>query len=185
MKILVRVLVALLFFVNAIGCRAMDVNLDKTKILRCENITLANSGVGVPFSNRVVNEDYGLTVTIPRNYIGWSGVDPRAPFHGFTIFLGGELTACIDLEIHIRVDEDKKPTYPERSKKIELSGITGRQTKISGKIDGEEYVNLRTVFSCVHGKNTSDGELILIVPMSNIAMSLDLYTGVLNSMSCH
>lgn len=68
--------------------------------------TLSRPGVGSAFRGTVRNDDYAVSVQIPKGLVGWEGTDPPAPFHGFTIFLDPQMTACIVFEVHIRVDED-------------------------------------------------------------------------------
>lgn len=121
--------------------------------------------MGNVFKGDVINDDYAFSAYIPNELLGWGGVSPDAPFHGFTVFLNtlNLSDACIDFEIHRRIDNDEERNYPDTAHHIRLGNISGWELIQKEKIMGMEVKIVRTSFSYEKGYEVIDGIIIMSI----------------------
>jgi hypothetical protein len=144
----------------------------------CGSLTLTRPGMGIAYRGTVRNSDYQFRVTIPPELTGWSGVAPEAPFHGFVVFLPGEPIACINFEMHIRIDdvaEGKGQEKEQTNNMVKVGNITGREERTSGMIDGIEWANVKIKFSVPQGKRVDDGSVALITPVRDLNRNMPIF----------
>lgn len=119
-------------------------------------------GTGRQFIGHLRNEDYDLSLSIPRGLAGWSGVSDSAPFHGFKAFLGNDGKSCIIFEIHIRVDD--APQTHSGTVLRSLGRATGWESEERINVNGAEIISMVTDFSYERNDFTADGFVRLIAP---------------------
>jgi hypothetical protein len=151
----------------------------------CSDVFGAPPGSGASYSGRVSNDDYNFSAQIPDGLKGWRGVAQGAPYHGFTMFRGDSTNACIAIEMHIRVEDDEAPLRPASAKNIKLGSASGFQYVVrSMGMDGKvPYVNIHTSFTYVRkiGGEVDDGDIVLIVPASDLPEWERLYNAFVES----
>lgn len=138
------------------------------KIANCSEVASVKAGEGRAFRGSIKNSDYSFVAKIPKGFTGWDGADRDAPFHGFVIFFDRNMTACINFEIHIRVDQADAPKLPPDGKSIKLGAASAWRIMRRGKIGKERVTNVSTMFSFENLGQISDGEIILISPTDNL-----------------
>jgi hypothetical protein len=136
----------------------------------CSEVFDAPLGSGASYTGIVSNDDYNFSAQIPEGLTGWRGVAPGAPYHGFTMFRGSSKDACIDIEMHIRVDESEAPLRPASAKDIKLGSASAFQYVVRTKGGKTSYVNIHTTFTYTRkvGGEVDDGDIVLIVPASDL-----------------
>jgi hypothetical protein len=149
----------------------------------CRDTFSAAPGVGESYSGAVSNDDYGFSAKIPGGLTGWRGVAPGAPYHGFTMFRGDSTSACINIEMHIRVEDDEAPLRPASAKDIKLGMARGFQYVIRSKDGAVPYVNIHTTFTYARKTDgeIDDGDIVLIVPASDLPEWQRLYNAFVES----
>jgi hypothetical protein len=153
-----------------------------SKVSDCGMATFSRPGVGSAFSGTVRNDDYAFSVQIPNGLVGWAGVDPPAPFHGFTIFLDPQMTTCIVFEVHIRVDEDDT-SKPRRSAALmRLGEASAWQAIREGRVADADMTNISTVFSFEQSDQIDDGEVLLIAPTAKLPTAKRVYETFMRSL---
>jgi hypothetical protein len=153
------------------------------KFMKCSDVFNGSPGTGTHYGGSVSNDDYHFSARIPDGLRGWRGVAPDAPYHGFTMFRGNFLNACINVEMHIRVEDDEAPLRPASAKDIQLGMANGFQYVIRGEDGNVPYVNIHTAFTYARngGGEVDDGDIILIVPASELQDWQDIYNAFVNS----
>ena len=152
------------------------------KIVDCRHATLSRPQSGHSFRGIIVNEDYAFTAKVPNGYTGWDGVDQNAPFHGFTIFLDQKMDACIHFEIHLRVDEADAPVQPRSAKLLTLGGGRAWQSVGKSPVGKITRVNIKTSFSFKQANQVSDGEVLLVTPLSKLSEVQPVYDAFVRSL---
>jgi hypothetical protein len=135
-------------------------------VTNCSRVTTTRPGVGNVFRGVVANDDYGFVARIPRGLKGWGGVAQDAPFHGFTIFLNPQMSACILFEVHVRVDEEDAPRHPHSASPMWFGKARAWQSIHDGEVESERLTNISTSFSFKRPAQIDDGEVLLIAPTS-------------------
>lgn len=148
---------------------------DPTLVKKCDSVSLAHRNFGVAYRGRIENGDYLLTLDIPRGFTGW-GAAPKAPFHGFTVFLSGKPGSCLNFEIHLRIDLDGEEAdrSAHTGQKMAVGNREGWAEKTTGLIEGSGWTNVHVTFSVDHGKEILDGSIWLIT--SNDALEKNTAT---------
>ena len=139
-------------------------------VATCEQATLAEPGMGVPYRGTVRNDDYRFSATIPNGLVGW-GADPRAPFHGFSIFINpeGKTRSCIVFQIGIHIDRnEEKPGLDRKDVRLERITVGGRpatRTSAATLVKGRTYENVHVGLQVLHKKgDVHDVEIVLVTP---------------------
>jgi hypothetical protein len=153
-----------------------------SQVVECSQATLARPDLGSAYKGDFVNDDYAFSVRIPNDLTGWSGVAESAPFHGFTIFLNPQESACIEFEVHIRVDEEDAPKFSSGGKTIRLGNVKGQQSFHEGRIGDVSMINIRAIFSVHHANRWDDGEVLFIIPTENFKKTKIVYDDFIKSM---
>jgi hypothetical protein len=172
-------------FVLALACSAAGHSYAAAayspKFMKC--IFNAPPETGTAYRGSVSNDDYQFFAHIPEGLTGWSGVAPGAPYHGFTIFLQERPQACLDVEMHIRVEDDEAPVRPPSAKDVQLGSARGFQYVTHGEDEGVPFTNIHTVFTYKRGNGDEidDGGITLIVPTSQLPKWKPLYEAFLRS----
>lgn len=148
----------------AASCVASD-----ARVVDCSGLTAGGPGLGAVYSGVVHGGPYEVSVTVPPGMTGW-GAGEGAAFHGFSIFLPEDRAACLDFEIHLRVEEAERPRYPSRARRVSIGGIAGWEWRSEGAVRGVSWTNIRLVFSVHHhGDHFDDGALTLVVPTAKLS----------------
>ncbi len=168
-------MILLINFLCAVSVQARSVSEQHPAAISCEQITLAKPGVGSAYQGTIKNEDYGFSAEVPAGLTGWSGVDQNAPFHGFTIFLNSQANACINFELHMRLDENDALKPLRSAKSLHLGDAQAWQSARSEKIKKVGMTNISTLFSFKRGKQIFDGNVILISPVSQLEGARRIY----------
>ena len=179
-----KVIVIVLFgalFLGAAG-HAAPASHRGWNVIDCGQATAVQPEVGNAFRGVVANEDYGLSARIPSGLTGWGGVAKDAPFHGFTIFLDSQKKACIDFQIHIRVDDDDAPKRSLHATSMRLGKARAWQSIREGRVADESVTNIRTSFSFKQPNQVDDGEVLLIVPTSRLPEAKRTYDAFIRSL---
>jgi hypothetical protein len=141
----------------------------------CDTISNARSGEGVAYRGVVNNDDYRFTATIPEGLTGW-GAAPDAPFHGFTIFLDPDRSACIHFTIGIHVDlpEDvsAQPGKLDRAANIKVGNRTGTQTRRSGSVGATRFDNITVKVDLPRGGYRNEVTITLVTPAKESAHAM-------------
>lgn len=150
-----------------------------SQVQGCDGYTNAQPGHGVAYKGTLRNSDYGLTVQIPPGQTGW-GAAPEAPFHGFAIFLAGDLKSCIFFEIHLRVDTDdhKSISNHPSATRIKLGNRNGWEEQSTGVIEGNEWTNVTVRYSIRHPRSTNeidDGTITLVTLTQDKSKNMALF----------
>lgn len=111
------------------------------------------------------------------------GVSTDAPFHGFTIFLDtfNLSGACIDFEIHLKVDKDEKDKRPYSAHEVRLGNLFGLELTHKEKIMGMDVKIVRTSFSYKKGNDIIDGAITMSVLEKDYVKGKAIYDNLLNS----
>jgi len=165
--------------VTAADCQA---SVHPSQVVECRAITLTRQGVGSAFKGNIINDDYAFSAKIPDDLTGWSGVAQGAPFHGFTIFLDSQGSACIYFEVHIRVEEKEAPGFPIGGREIHLGMAQGWQSIHEGSIGDLSFTNISTTFSFQRTNRKDDGVALLITPTVNLKKARAVYDNFINSL---
>jgi hypothetical protein len=157
-------------------------------ISTCDNQTLVRPGVGVPYQGTIRNDDYRFSVTVPEGLVGWGGVAPNAPFHGFAIFIrdsASETKSCIvfRIGIHVDLDEDKATTEQQefRTQRITVGHRPARRTSSIGSAHGTIYENVNVWLQVPHGGDSHDLEIVLVTPKNEAAKTRGMFDKILAS----
>lgn len=153
-----------------------------SRVLQCTEATKSKSGDGQAYRGTVTNEDYGFSAKIPEGLTAWGGVALEAPFHGFTIFLNSQGSACILFEVHIRVDQEDILHRPASATPIRLGKATAWQSVLSGHVATGGLTNVRTSFSFKQLDQVDDGEVLLIAPTSELTGAKRVYDAFIQSL---
>lgn len=153
------------------------------RVVDCAQATKTRPHVGVAYTGRVTNEDFGLSLRVPSGLTAWGGVAPDAPFHGFTFFLDSATNSCIVVEVHLRVDEEDTPSRPPGSPRLQFGGAEGWQITERGTVHGVSITNVRTEFTFTRPSRTDDGEILLVSPTLKLSGAKRIYDDFLRSLS--
>lgn len=170
-----KFIISLIVWLFSLSAQAGSISERQQQVISCEQVTLSKPGLGRAFQGNIKNDDYAFSVEIPAGLIGWDGVDQMAPFHGFTIFLDSQMNACINFEIHVRVDESDAPKLPRSSKSVHLGDAQAWQSIRNIKNKKMGIANASTLFSFRRGNQTFDGEVLLISPTSQLTNTKSVY----------
>ncbi|GEM_PF-2689774 len=162
---------------------ASEVALEKSSISNCESVTLVRKNVGNAYKGSVTNDDYSMSLVIPKGLIGWGGVAEDAPFHGFTIFLekADSSSACIVFDIHVRVNAEDKPVRLHSSHRIKIKNISGWQSINRIITKGEDIVVITTALSYTKAGDMIDSEITMIVPKLKYTEKKVIYDAFISS----
>jgi hypothetical protein len=152
------------------------------QMIDCGQATMTKPGVGNAFQGVIANEDYAFTARVPSGLTGWGGVDREAPFHGFTIFLDSQMSACIYFELHTRVNEEDAPKLLHSEKKMRLGEARAWQSVLIGQVGNARLTNIRTSFTFKRRDRVDDGEVVLIAPASKLSEAKRTYAAFIRSL---
>jgi hypothetical protein len=147
-------------------------------------------GIGVAYKGTVRNDDYRFEATIPDGLVGWGGVAPNAPFHGFAIFPDPRETSCILFGIQIRVElPDDNGTFHKSGRRAELvkaertkvGNRVGRQIVKTGSAAGAEFENVIVFLELPRDGYTNDAVFTLVTPKDKVAESRLVFARFLSS----
>lgn len=151
-------------------------------VASCAETTLTVPGNGRLFKGAVKNEDYRFTAIIPNGHSAWDGVDDAAPFHGFTIFLDPEGTACINFKIGLRIDAESALEGLNRNGGIRLGKASAWQWTSTEYVDGKPVSNMTTLLTHHFKNNVFDGEVRLISPKGQVKRYIAAYNSFIQSL---
>lgn len=159
-----------------VGCAAASVAAaEPPGVISCVGTGYTGPGIGPSYSGRIRNDDYSVTAAVPHGLVGWGGVADSAPFHGFIIYLDGTRQSCIQLEIHLRVNEEDRPIKEAGAKSLSLGKAKAWQVRRSGTVGGVRLVNVATTFTFQQPDQNDDGVILLISPQKNMPKSRQIY----------
>jgi hypothetical protein len=182
-KMIVCASVALVVFAAA-GANGAEEHRSP-EVVDCRHATMTKPGVGNKYKGTVSNDDYAFSVRVPTGLTGWSGVAREAPFHGFTMFLGSRLSACIVFEIHVRVDESDKPAPPVSAVPMSLGDASAWQSMSQSESPAGGTTNIRTLFAFERADQVDDGEILQVAPTSTLPIAKAAYDAFIRSLSFH
>jgi hypothetical protein len=141
----------------------------------CDTIAAGGPGNGVPYKGTVVNDDYKVSLTIPKGLTGW-GASDTAPFHGFVIYLPSdhEFSGCIDFVVNLRVPLGYGVT-PHHGAKVIAGNLPAVKEEATGKVKDVEFTNITIWFSYALGKRTIDGRVYLVTPTVDLGRNRPLF----------
>jgi len=151
-------------------------------VATCAETTLTVPGSGRLFKGVVKNEDYRFAAIIPNGHSAWDGVADSAPFHGFTIFLDPEGSACIDFKIGLRIDAESVPEGLKGKGSIRLGKANAWQWMATESIDGKPVTNMTTLLTHHFKNSVFDGEVRLISPKGQVKKYIAAYNSFVQSL---
>jgi hypothetical protein len=160
-----------------LGASAQTVGVAAPPVDTCESASLTRPSIGVGYRKVVRNSDYGVKIAIPDGMVGWGGVAPEAPFHGFVVFLPGHPESCMGFTIQLRVEPwDGAPA--ERShagKAASVGNRSGWEQSGMGEVNGIEWSNVKINFSVSRHGNVYDGSVWLVSRTEDLRKNMPIF----------
>ncbi len=150
----------------------------------CDTISLARPGNGVSYRGEVRNSDYRFSATIPDDLVGW-GAGLGAPFHGFTIYMGGKPNeaSCIAFTIGTHVDLPEDAVGPERApheKRVKVGNRVAREVSEIGMVNGVLFENRTVSLQLDYGNRRADVSITLVSPRNGLKRTKAVFDSFLS-----
>jgi hypothetical protein len=156
---------------------------ENSSVKTCAGFTTGPPETGVAYRRRIVNDDYHMSIVVPKGETGWGGVADYAPFHGFNIFPAGMRSSCIIVMVGWRVDDDEKPVRPPGSTDVKIRGTQAWSEHLEGVVEHQKMVNEIVSFSAPVRTTFADGQVIMVAPADEAPKVRKIYQQILESLS--